>query len=563
MKKILLGAWLSAMCFTWAAPAFAEPASWLDDALSVRKEVVVKPGAGGAGLDAKAETFPFMLRLSPQTVAFDQMKPDGADIRIAGPNGERVDHYVEAIDAKAGLATIWVKGTQLDPAGSQTYHIYYGGDVASTANPSAVFDASEMLALDFSGTGPAKDRTRNNNGATSVPTAAGFAGQSANFSGAETLTVAASPSLDISGRPFTFMLWVKPKAASTGQLVARDGAFSIAMNGLVPVATVGGVQIPANAALSTESWSHVALVAHGNGRVDLYVNGKPAGTGQAALPPQAGDIRIGQGFAGQIDNVRFAAADRSAGYVNAVAQSDNGRGLVTFGAEEARSGRFEVGYFVTVVQNVTLEGWIVIGACLVLFILAVMVMVQKFGLLGRIEKQNKAFETSYATAPKLEAADLATVAQGNQASTLSELYRAGMQEVTNHSKNGVAAFTPSAVEALRARIDAVATNQAYSLSDRLVILTLSIAGGPFLGLLGTVVGVMITFAAIAAEGNVNVNAIAPGVAAALLATAAGLIVAIPALFGYNLILTRIKKINAVNRAFADTLVARIADTYGA
>ena len=54
-----------------------------------------------------------------------------------------------------------------------------------------------------------------------------------------------------------------------------------------------------------------------------------------------------------------------------------------------------------------------------------------------------------------------------------------------------------------------------ALTALIVFLTLSIAGGPFLGLLGTVVGVMITFAAIAAAGDVNVNAIAPGIAAAL------------------------------------------------
>ena len=54
--------------------------------------------------------------------------------------------------------------------------------------------------------------------------------------------------------------------------------------------------------------------------------------------------------------------------------------------------------------------------------------------------------------------------------------------------------------------------------SQMVLLTIAISGGPFLGLLGTVVGVMITFAAIAASGDVNVNAIAPGIAAALVAT---------------------------------------------
>jgi len=557
------GAIAALFTLSLAGPAHAEgeKAAWLDDSLRVRKEIVVKPGAGGAGLDAKVATFPFALRLSTQTLAFEDVKPDGADLRVAGPDGQRVEHYVENFDAKAGLATVWVKGVNLDPASSQSYQLYYGGDVASTGNPAGVFDASEILAIDFSG--GAKDRTRNNNSATSVPTSAGFAGESATFSGTEALRVAASSSLNIAGRPFTFMMWVKPTAPSNGVLVDRAGSFSIALSGLTPVAAIGGVQIPAGTALQANSWNHVALVARQDGRIELYVNGTSAGVGSAALPAQQGDIAIGQGFVGQVDNVRFAAADRSAAYVKAVAQSDNGRGLVTFGAEQERSGGFEVGYFVTVVKSVTIEGWVVIALCAILLVLAIRVMLEKFRLLGRIERQNGDFEKAYATEAQLDGAALGAEADKNAGSTLSQLYRASLQEIANRSKSGRASFTPAAIEALKARIDAVTSNQAYSLSDKLVILTLSIAGGPFLGLLGTVVGVMITFAAIAAQGNVNVNAIAPGVAAALLATAAGLAVAIPALFGYNLILTRIKRINAANRSFADALVARIAEEYGA
>jgi biopolymer transport protein ExbB len=72
---------------------------------------------------------------------------------------------------------------------------------------------------------------------------------------------------------------------------------------------------------------------------------------------------------------------------------------------------------------------------------------------------------------------------------------------------------------------------------------------------------MITFAAIAASGEVNINAIAPGTAAALVATVAGLAVAIPCLFGYNYLNTRIKEIAADLRVFVDEFVARIAETY--
>jgi biopolymer transport protein ExbB len=97
----------------------------------------------------------------------------------------------------------------------------------------------------------------------------------------------------------------------------------------------------------------------------------------------------------------------------------------------------------------------------------------------------------------------------------------------------------------------------------MVLLTIAISGGPFLGLLGTVVGVMITFAAIAASGDVNVNAIAPGIAAALVATVAGLGVAIPALFGYNYLIARIKDVTTEMHGFSDELVTRLAETYHA
>ena len=95
----------------------------------------------------------------------------------------------------------------------------------------------------------------------------------------------------------------------------------------------------------------------------------------------------------------------------------------------------------------------------------------------------------------------------------------------------------------------------------MVLLTIAISGGPFLWLLGTVIGVMITFAAIAASGDVNINAIAPGISAALVATVAGLVVAIPALFGYNYLGSQLRDMLADMRVFSDELISRIAEQY--
>jgi biopolymer transport protein ExbB len=157
-------------------------------------------------------------------------------------------------------------------------------------------------------------------------------------------------------------------------------------------------------------------------------------------------------------------------------------------------------------------------------------------------------------------------------STIYRLYHHGVQEMMGrtHARSvGAAAVRSMSVRtlnsqtmnAIRAAMDASSVRMGQKLSAQMVLLTIAISGGPFLGLLGTVVGVMITFAAIAASGDVNVNAIAPGIAAALAATVAGLAVAIPALFGYNWLNMQIKEINADMRVFVDEFVTRVAEEY--
>ena len=79
----------------------------------------------------------------------------------------------------------------------------------------------------------------------------------------------------------------------------------------------------------------------------------------------------------------------------------------------------------------------------------------------------------------------------------------------------------------------------------------------------TLLGASISFAAIAASGDVNVNAIAPGIAAALVATVAGLGVAIPALFGYNYLISRIKDLTNDIQVFVDEFVTKLAEFYDA
>ena len=78
---------------------------------------------------------------------------------------------------------------------------------------------------------------------------------------------------------------------------------------------------------------------------------------------------------------------------------------------------------------------------------------------------------------------------------------------------------------------------------------------PLIGLLGTVLGVIDAFIGIATKGSGNIGAVAPGVAEALVATAAALAVAIPAVFGYNLFAARINRIDGALEAFGSEIIA--------
>jgi biopolymer transport protein ExbB len=154
-----------------------------------------------------------------------------------------------------------------------------------------------------------------------------------------------------------------------------------------------------------------------------------------------------------------------------------------------------------------------------------------------------------------------------RASSLYRIYHLGASEIhgrfANRNGKHVAVLSAASIAAIRATLDSGYVKETQRLNRLMVMLTIAISGGPFLGLLGTVVGVMITFAAIAASGDVNVNAIAPGIAAALVATVAGLFVAIPALFGYNYLISRIKNLTTDMQVFIDEFVTRMAEFYSA
>jgi biopolymer transport protein ExbB len=114
----------------------------------------------------------------------------------------------------------------------------------------------------------------------------------------------------------------------------------------------------------------------------------------------------------------------------------------------------------------------------------------------------------------------------------------------------------------RASLDRASSNETRKMNAWMIVLTLGISGGPFWGLLGTVWGVMNTFASLAEAGEANLSAIAPGVASALACTLFGLFVAIPALFAYSILVMQMKNLNIETRHFIEEYGLKVEGFHG-
>lgn len=301
--------------------------------------------------------------------------------------------------------------------------------------------------------------------------------------------------------------------------------------------------------------------------------GPDATAAAASIPAMAG-------FIGDIDELQIAKVAMPAGFIKfaAIGQGPDQAKLISFSIDEETASWLS-GYFAVILKSVTLDGWVVIGLLVVMAALSWVVMVDRATYLNRQAKANAVFMKSF----REVADDLTVLDSGRDAevaslggrlapadakvlksSSLYRIYHIGAEEIRHRfARNGGRAVVLSAasIAAIRAALDSGVVKELQRLNRLMVILTIAISGGPFLGLLGTVVGVMITFAAIAASGDVNVNAIAPGIAAALVATVAGLGVAIPALFGYNYLISKIKNLSSDIHVFVDEFVTKMAEFY--
>jgi biopolymer transport protein ExbB/TolQ len=152
---------------------------------------------------------------------------------------------------------------------------------------------------------------------------------------------------------------------------------------------------------------------------------------------------------------------------------------------------------------------------------------------------------------------------------LFAVYQEGCQELDNRlrARDGgrKSRISLTAMEHVKRTLERTVAQQALKLESGLILLAIAVSGAPFMGLLGTVWGVMSAFSGIAqsaaAGGRADLAAMAPGVAAALITTVAGLLVAIPSMFGYNWLVHNLRVLTVELDNFAQELVSRMETEY--
>jgi len=184
---------------------------------------------------------------------------------------------------------------------------------------------------------------------------------------------------------------------------------------------------------------------------------------------------------------------------------------------------------------------------LLLFIFSVVswaIIFLKYRYYRKIKKDNELFNADYSRSTKLS--DVLPAAKKYSFSTTAEVFRVGYAELTkinkplNDSAQGSDEISLSSLDNLERSMNKACNTEMSKLESALGFLATTGSASPFIGLFGTVWGIMDTFKGIGARGSATLAIVAPGISEALIATAAGLAAAIPAVIFYNYFLTQSK-----------------------
>lgn len=176
------------------------------------------------------------------------------------------------------------------------------------------------------------------------------------------------------------------------------------------------------------------------------------------------------------------------------------------------------------------------------------IVVDKYVSFARVRRQLDQFEQVFWSGQSLE--ELYRTLSDRKTSGMSAIFVSAMREWKKSFERG--AKSPIGLQMrIDKAMDVTLAREAETLESRLGSLATIGSSAPFIGLFGTVIGIMTSFQAIAGSKSTNLAVVAPGIAEALLATAIGLLAAIPAVIAYNKFSADAGKITSRMEGFTD------------
>jgi biopolymer transport protein TolQ len=224
---------------------------------------------------------------------------------------------------------------------------------------------------------------------------------------------------------------------------------------------------------------------------------------------------------------------------------------------------------VTLLEQTTGVARVILGILLFLSIFSWALILQKFSQLSGLDNKTARFLQMFRSGRGL--ADPNTLRAGAGTTPLVAVYAAGYREFeaqmgSSHTRSAGGAATATVprlrnASAVGIEMQVAAGEEVRRLEKGMSTLATIASVSPFIGLFGTVWGVMDAFAGLGEAGTASLRAVAPGIAEALITTAAGLFAAIPALIAYNHFLHGIRSLATRMSDFASEFVAKIETLY--
>jgi biopolymer transport protein TolQ len=181
----------------------------------------------------------------------------------------------------------------------------------------------------------------------------------------------------------------------------------------------------------------------------------------------------------------------------------------------------------------------VLGLLLLMSVISWAVMLSKWRAFKAADKQNRRFLRAFRKSGRLS--EIAAISEQFKPSPLVEVFNEIHDEYQRQSGGRGMPPNPQGLE----RAAQTASSEALTLMERRMTWLATIAQvGPFVGLFGTVMGIIDAFHGLGVAGAATLRSVAPGISEALITTAAGLVVAVPAVMGYNQLTSRLREFAA-------------------